>query len=827
MTENLKIEVSMVDVEGGVVDTTLATKEELNEAVQSKADLIEGKVPVIQLPTFQEINGVSEAINGVETKIREEVETKLSNSNNGLESRIDEKLVLKADLVNGRVPASQSPAFKDVEGAKGALDGLKEALTTKYDQKVVELSEGKADLVDGKIPTSQLPIDGIVTPLQFQLKSKELDTKFTNLEYSIKSEKNAFITQAGNLISGKANAVDVYNKVTVDIKLNGKVDKSLYVGEIVKKADQTYVDAAIGAINTDASKQYATLDLANADIANIALNKNIFVSESANGGYWYKATSGATSLTKSDFDPLSSSKNYTDQKTAFWQVSNINVQMFDPWSPYAVGFVGLNGKMPLGIRKDGVVVAQKMVTEDLETSSQIISNIKLQKLDPFTGFVFGIGNGRKYPLLIDTLGAVHSEKIKVNSLEVNGVEIGQNTEKYSHVTQEWWIYPVHVYQSKPYPRVLSGMYSERGEIVIGEYVIGTGVINQFVIGSTPLIDDHNAPSVCAVDGKRTIVTWTRHDATNMIYMKYSSGDGDIRTLEYSELFEIDCGTRVTYTQAHFIESRSTDEHDIYWIFYRANSTRDWRIAELKFVGESFEVLRHIPLLRAGGQYYISTSLSDNILRIASGYNPAHPTNTMHYFEVSTITGEIKGMDGVVLGNTDQVDTLPVITTSVPPVLPQTDAGKDRRLHYVRPAPASPAIAYAEWDLTDTDNATYKVVSLENGEWVIRDVAQAGKRFGYTPEANYISGISFPDPCFKDEVLISRYDNESDEGVLERAFLVNGAYVKKESARASGEHFLRPISPKEGGNICLYTHLYEYGKTSTFSFVSDIKLIFMK
>lgn len=197
MTENLKIEVSMVDVEGGVVDTSLATKQELAAAVETKADLIQGKVPVIQLPEFNEISGVSEAINGVETKLRDEMSTTIANNNNGLESRIDEKLVLKADLVNGRVPASQSPAFKDVEGAKGALDGLKEALTTKYDQKVLELSEGKADLVDGKIPTSQLPIDDIVTPLEFQLKSQELDTKFSNLEDSIEAEKNAFITQAG------------------------------------------------------------------------------------------------------------------------------------------------------------------------------------------------------------------------------------------------------------------------------------------------------------------------------------------------------------------------------------------------------------------------------------------------------------------------------------------------------------------------------------------------------------------------------------------------------------------------------------------------------
>lgn len=65
-------------------------------------------------------------------------------------------------------------------------------------------------------------------------------------------------------------------------------------------------------LSTDASKQYATLALANADIVNIVLNKNIFVSEAANGGYWYKATAGAKSLTKSPFDPVQQGKNYTD-----------------------------------------------------------------------------------------------------------------------------------------------------------------------------------------------------------------------------------------------------------------------------------------------------------------------------------------------------------------------------------------------------------------------------------------------------------------------------------------------------------------------------------
>lgn len=307
MTENLKIEVSMVDVEGGVVDTSLATKEELNEAVQSKADLIEGKIPVAQLPNFDQINGVSEAINGVETKLRNEVATALGNSNSSLESRIDTKLVLKADLVNGRVPASQSPAFKDVEGAKGALDGLKEALTTKYDQKVLELSEGKADLVDGKIPTSQLPIDGIVTPLDFQLKSQELDTKFSNLEDSVEAEKNAFITQAGNLIAGKANAIDVYNKATVDNKLDGKVDVVKYNEDMAKKADQVYVDAGLTAV-TAGHKAYATLALAQAAQGTLLANTIVEVTNdpttSNNGTYQWNGTT----LTKSAYDPLTQAK---------------------------------------------------------------------------------------------------------------------------------------------------------------------------------------------------------------------------------------------------------------------------------------------------------------------------------------------------------------------------------------------------------------------------------------------------------------------------------------------------------------------------------------
>lgn len=55
-------------------------------------------------------------------------------------------------------------------------------------------------------------------------------------------------------------------------------------------------------------KSYATLSTANADIANIPLGVSVKVLNSADGGEYYKATLGATSLTKSPYDPLTQAK---------------------------------------------------------------------------------------------------------------------------------------------------------------------------------------------------------------------------------------------------------------------------------------------------------------------------------------------------------------------------------------------------------------------------------------------------------------------------------------------------------------------------------------
>src|SRR5690606_24261118 len=81
---------------------------------------------------------------------------------------------------------------------------------------------------------------------------------------------------------------------------------------VAPKANKADVDTALSNLSTTANKYYSTLASANADIANIALNQSVIIGEEANGGLWEKKTAGATSLTKSPYDPLAQAKAYTD-----------------------------------------------------------------------------------------------------------------------------------------------------------------------------------------------------------------------------------------------------------------------------------------------------------------------------------------------------------------------------------------------------------------------------------------------------------------------------------------------------------------------------------
>lgn len=97
--------------------------------------------------------------------------------------------------------------------------------------------------------------------------------------------------------------------------LTVKQIKDLATGDLEsKKANKTDVEVALSNLSTTANKFYPTLSEANSHLATMSVNAVVTIGEEANKGLWYKATAGATTLTKSAYDPLTQANNYTNNK---------------------------------------------------------------------------------------------------------------------------------------------------------------------------------------------------------------------------------------------------------------------------------------------------------------------------------------------------------------------------------------------------------------------------------------------------------------------------------------------------------------------------------
>ena len=111
-------------------------------------------------------------------------------------------------------------------------------------------------------------------------------------------------------------------------------------------AQTNTVNTALVGFTNGASKFYPTLAEANADIANIGIKDKVEVGEVANGGTWYKATAGATSLTKSPYDPVTQSKSYIDGQSVIKPTTNRTEKNLNNLS-YGVDYYGQSADITL------------------------------------------------------------------------------------------------------------------------------------------------------------------------------------------------------------------------------------------------------------------------------------------------------------------------------------------------------------------------------------------------------------------------------------------------------------------------------------------------
>lgn len=156
---------------------------------------------------------------------------------------------------------------------------------------------------------------GISSSVLIRPSGETIEESLTQIGNELDQTRDDLATKANETdvqarMDDKANSVDVYKKTET-------FTRTEIAAAIAPKADQEYVDDALSNLSTAANKFYPTLVEGNADIANITVNQPVTIGESANGGIWYKASSGATSLTKSPHDPLLQAQNYANGNPLF------------------------------------------------------------------------------------------------------------------------------------------------------------------------------------------------------------------------------------------------------------------------------------------------------------------------------------------------------------------------------------------------------------------------------------------------------------------------------------------------------------------------------
>ncbi|GEM_PF-6544179 len=181
-----------------------------------------------------------------------------------------------------------------------------------YDELAKVREQQLFDALKGYTDTSLASINpgvfqGVVAGVVFARDGKSIQTHLEEiLETLVQDRENISLKAARTYVDEQL----LIKQQQIDLKASKVTTDNLQL----VKAEKSYVDNALAGFTNGTFKAYPTLAAANADIANIALNTRVSVLSSTEGGDYYKASAGATSLTKSPWDPVQQAKDYSDQK---------------------------------------------------------------------------------------------------------------------------------------------------------------------------------------------------------------------------------------------------------------------------------------------------------------------------------------------------------------------------------------------------------------------------------------------------------------------------------------------------------------------------------
>ena len=178
-------------------------------------------------------------------------------------------------------------------------------------------------LVAGNFPKEYSGSEALTLGMVKDLAAHGREAELEEVQQRITQEETRAIEAENLLNQNKAEKTYVDSELEAqDIKVNNQLSEQTQAVNTALSEQTQVVNTALSQLSTAANKFYPTLAEANAAIANIAVNQPVTVGEAgANGGLWYKATSGATTLTKSAYDPLTQSKSFTKEVSDVFDAS--------------------------------------------------------------------------------------------------------------------------------------------------------------------------------------------------------------------------------------------------------------------------------------------------------------------------------------------------------------------------------------------------------------------------------------------------------------------------------------------------------------------------
>ena len=140
MTNNLKIEVLVSNIpEDGSIASQFPSQEYVDQQLAKKANLSpEGRLDPSHAPDYTEIPGLYEHIEDTKDEIGLSIASSLQDAKGYTNQQLSTSLQTKADLVNGKIPFDQIPFSADIEDQ---IQINVENITAVVDQKVAQVVE--------------------------------------------------------------------------------------------------------------------------------------------------------------------------------------------------------------------------------------------------------------------------------------------------------------------------------------------------------------------------------------------------------------------------------------------------------------------------------------------------------------------------------------------------------------------------------------------------------------------------------------------------------------------------------------------------------------